>query len=38
VGLTQPDILKGLIHHGGLRADILTGGAIAAGMTIQAQT
>ena len=35
--LTQPGALRALIHRGGLRADILTGGAIAAGMTIQAQ-
>jgi MOSC domain-containing protein YiiM len=36
--LTRPGTLKGLIHRGGLRADILTGGPIAAGMPIQAQT
>lgn len=36
--LTKPGTLKGLIHHGGLRADILTSGAIAEGMTIQTQT
>jgi MOSC domain-containing protein YiiM len=36
--LTKPDTLKGLIRHGGLRANVLTAGAIAAGMTIQAQT
>jgi MOSC domain-containing protein YiiM len=35
--LTRPGTLKGLIHRGGLRADILTGGTIAAGMTIQTQ-
>jgi len=35
--LTQPGTLRALIHRGGLRADILTGGAIAAGMTIQPQ-
>jgi hypothetical protein len=33
--LTQPGTLRGLIHRGGLRADILTGGAIDVGMTIQ---
>jgi len=33
--LTQTGTLKGLIHRGGLRADILTSGAIASGMTIQ---
>ena len=36
--LTQPGTLRGLIHRGGLRADILTGGTIAPGMTIQTQT
>ena len=36
--LTQPGALRGLIHRGGLRADILTGGAIAVGMTIQARS
>jgi MOSC domain-containing protein YiiM len=32
--LTQPGTLKGLIHRGGLRADILSSGAIATGMAI----
>ena len=36
--LTRPGTLKGLIHRGGLRADIVTGGAIAAGMAITAPT
>ena len=27
-GLTQPGVLTGLIHRGGLRADIVTGGTI----------
>ena len=36
--LTQPGTLRGLIHRGGLRADILTDGTIAPGMTIQTQT
>lgn len=36
--LTQPGTLRGLIHRGGLRADILTGGTITPGMTIQTQT
>ena len=36
--LTRPGTLKGLIHRGGLRADILTGGAIVSGMTIQTPT
>ena len=35
--LTRPGSLKGLIHRGGLRADILTGGAVAAGMPIHTQ-
>jgi len=35
--LTVPGTLKGLIHRGGLRADILTNGTIAAGMTIVAR-
>jgi hypothetical protein len=34
--LTRPGTLRGLIHRGGLRADILTDGVIAAGMAIQA--
>jgi Uncharacterized protein conserved in bacteria len=33
--LTEPGTLKGLIHRAGLRADILSGGAIATGMTIE---
>ena len=36
--LTGPGTLKGLIHRGGLRADILTDGAVAAGMPIVALT
>jgi MOSC domain-containing protein YiiM len=32
--LTQPGVLKGLVHHGGLRADIVRGGAIAVGAPI----
>jgi MOSC domain-containing protein YiiM len=36
--LTRPGTLKGLIHRGGLRADIVTGGAIANGMRIEPQT
>jgi hypothetical protein len=36
--LTPPGTLRGLIHRGGLRADILTGGTIAPGMRIQTQT
>ena len=30
-GLTQPGVLKGLVHRGGLRAQILNGGEIAVG-------
>jgi MOSC domain-containing protein YiiM len=30
-GLTRPGIIKDLIHRGGLRADILSGGTIAVG-------
>jgi hypothetical protein len=33
--LTEPGTLKALIHRGGLRADILSDGAVAAGMTIE---
>jgi hypothetical protein len=33
--LTEPGTLKGLIHRAGLRADILSDGAIAPGMTIE---
>jgi MOSC domain-containing protein YiiM len=33
--LTRPGILRGLIHRGGLRADILTEGSIRAGDDIQ---
>jgi hypothetical protein len=36
--LTQPGTLKGLIHRGGLRADILSGGPIATGMAISTAT
>jgi MOSC domain-containing protein YiiM len=30
-GLTQPGVLRGLVHRGGLRADIVSGGRIAVG-------
>jgi MOSC domain-containing protein YiiM len=30
-GLTQPGVLKGLVHRGGLRADILRGGTLRVG-------
>lgn len=35
-GLTQPGVLKGLVHRGGLRASILTGGEIAVGDSVTA--
>jgi MOSC domain-containing protein YiiM len=35
-GLTQPGVLKGLVHRGGLRASILTGGEIAVGDQVSA--
>ncbi len=30
-GLTKPGVLRGLVHRGGLRADIVAGGRIAVG-------
>jgi MOSC domain-containing protein YiiM len=30
-GLTKPGVLKGLVHRGGLRADVVRGGTIAVG-------
>jgi MOSC domain-containing protein YiiM len=30
-GLTRPGVLRGLVHRGGLRADIVSGGRIAVG-------
>jgi MOSC domain-containing protein YiiM len=30
-GLTKPGVLRGLVHRGGLRADIVSGGRIAVG-------
>lgn len=35
-GLTRPGVIRGLVHRGGLRAQILTEGTICAGDTIQA--
>jgi MOSC domain-containing protein YiiM len=32
--LTRPGVLKGLVHRGGLRADIVDGGSIAVGAQI----
>lgn len=34
--LTQPGVIKGLAHRGGLRAEILTGGVIRTGDPIEA--
>lgn len=34
--LTRPDVLRGLIHRGGLRADILSGGEIRVGDKVEA--
>jgi hypothetical protein len=36
--LTQPGVLRGLIHRGGLRADILSGGKIRTGDSVEALT
>ena len=33
--LTQPDVIRGLTHRGGLRAQILTGGTIKVGDRVQ---
>jgi MOSC domain-containing protein YiiM len=33
-GLTQQGVLRGLVHRGGLRADIVSGGRIAVGDTV----
>ncbi len=34
-GLTRPGVLRGLVHRGGLRADVLTDGVIRVGDTIE---
>ena len=36
--LTQPGVLRGLVHRGGLRADILSGGRIRTGDSVEALT
>jgi MOSC domain-containing protein YiiM len=36
--LTQPGVLRGLVHRGGLRADIVRGGRIAVGDAVSAVT
>ena len=33
-GLTRPGVLRGLVHRGGLRADVVNGGRIAVGDTV----
>jgi MOSC domain-containing protein YiiM len=33
--LTQPGVLKGLVHRGGLRADVVRGGPIAVGAPVR---
>jgi MOSC domain-containing protein YiiM len=33
--MTQPGVLRGLVHRGGLRADVVRGGRIAVGDTVQ---
>jgi len=35
-GMTQPGVLRGLVHRGGLRADIVRGGRIAVGDEVSA--
>jgi MOSC domain-containing protein YiiM len=35
-GLTRPGVLRGLVHRGGLRADIVLGGRIAVGDEVRA--
>jgi MOSC domain-containing protein YiiM len=34
-GLTQPGVLKGLVHRGGLRADIVRGGTLRVGDSVR---
>ena len=36
--LTRPGVLRGLVHRGGLRADILSGGRIRTGDSVEALT
>src|SRR5918993_1348554 len=36
--LTQPGVLRGLVHRGGLRADVLSGGRIRTGDSVAALT
>ncbi len=34
--LTRPGVLRGLVHRGGLRADVLSGGGIRTGDRVEA--
>ena len=34
-GLTQPGVMRGLVHRAGLRADIVSGGRIAVGDSVE---
>jgi MOSC domain-containing protein YiiM len=34
--LTQPGVIKGLVHRGGLNADVLSGGEISVGDSVVA--
>ena len=34
--LTRPGVLRGLVHRGGLRADVLSGGRIRTGDCVEA--
>jgi MOSC domain-containing protein YiiM len=34
--LTRPGVLRGLVHRGGLRADVLSGGEIRTGDVVEA--
>jgi MOSC domain-containing protein YiiM len=36
--LTQPGVLRGLVHRGGLRADVLSSGRIRTGDSVEALT
>jgi MOSC domain-containing protein YiiM len=36
-GLTRPGVLRGLVHRGGLRADIVSGGRIAVGDRVSSE-
>jgi MOSC domain-containing protein YiiM len=36
--LTRPGVLRGLVHRGGLRADVLSGGRIAVGDRVSSES